>query len=500
MDETIKKKIFYLFLAINAALWTLLQCLRDVMSIDAMEAISWGELISFGTNKHPPLTGWLAAPIYNFTGHNDISIYILGQICVLVGFVYIYKLAKNFISEDKAICAVLILESCYYYNYNIFIDNFNCNIILLALWPLIAYYFYESVKNDKLKDWILFGIFSGLAFLGKYQIAFFLFALFIYLIISDRKQFFCKGLWIAVATGFLIIIPHLIWVYNHDFFCLTYMINRAESDAVDISLMQSILNRIFYPVKFYADQILAILGCIGMYLITVLQTKNKIRINDNENTNDKIFLLSIFLVPIISLGLLGIITGDRVPGIWGSTMAGYTGLILFYFFPFEFKQDTFKFFIKLSTVVMVGFGLAIFLFWTVQTKRYISIPIKQITTDINSEWTKETNGAPLKYVGGNLRYSFVYRYYNPEKPHTVLETFGYKNPWENHKDILKSGALVIVNEPEDLDILTKEVITLLPEDYQIKQKEYNYKICNKFNVCEDDTLYYTIIPPQEINR
>ena len=496
MEEGLKRKIFYIFIIINAILWSLLQSVRSVMSIDSMEAISWGELISFGTNKHPPLTGWLAAPFYNLSGHHDIAIYILGQICILVGFIYIYKLSKNFLNEEKAICSVLILQSCYYYTYNIFIDNFNCNIILLGLWPMIAYYFYQSIKLNKLKDWFLFGLFSGLAFLGKYQIAFFLLSLFVYILIADRKQFCKKGIWIAFITGILVISPHIIWVYNHDFFCLAYMINRAESDVVEISILQNVFNRLLYPLKFYADQILAVLGCVGMFIITALQTKEKITLNKITDNTDKIFLLSIFFIPIISLGLLGTITGNRVPGIWGSTMAGYTGLILFYFFNVKFNVDTFKFFVKLSAIVLAGSIIAVFVFWTVQTKRYISIPIDKITSDINAEWAKETNNAPLKYVGGDLRYSFVYRYYNPVKPHTILETFGYKNPWEDHTDILNSGAIILTTKAEDLESKTKEFIILLPKDYQINQQEYTYNICNKFKSCEEDTLYYTIIPPQ----
>ena len=64
----IKKKIFYIFLVLHAVCWSLLQLMRNIISLDAMEAISWGELISFGTNKHPPLSGWLMAGFYNLFG------------------------------------------------------------------------------------------------------------------------------------------------------------------------------------------------------------------------------------------------------------------------------------------------------------------------------------------------------------------------------------------------------------------------------------------------
>ncbi len=93
--EGIKKRIFYIFLALHVIFWTLLQLLRNVISLDSMEAIQWGELLSFGTNKHPPLSGWLMAGFYNLLGKHEILIYLLGQLCLLVGFIFVYK--QNFL-------------------------------------------------------------------------------------------------------------------------------------------------------------------------------------------------------------------------------------------------------------------------------------------------------------------------------------------------------------------------------------------------------------------
>ncbi len=59
MDIAKKKKFFYIFMVINALMWTLVQMSRNVISIDSMEAIAWGDVLSAGTNKHPPMSGWL---------------------------------------------------------------------------------------------------------------------------------------------------------------------------------------------------------------------------------------------------------------------------------------------------------------------------------------------------------------------------------------------------------------------------------------------------------
>ena len=104
-----KKLLFYIFLFINAFLWTVLQCFRNMIGNDALEAISWGELLSAGTNKHPPMSGWLMGGAYHIFGQHDIAAYFLGQVCILIGFIFLYKLAKFFLSEEKARCSTLIM-------------------------------------------------------------------------------------------------------------------------------------------------------------------------------------------------------------------------------------------------------------------------------------------------------------------------------------------------------------------------------------------------------
>ena len=113
-----KKRVFAIFIVLHVVFWTFLQLLRETISIDAMEAISWGNLLSFGTNKHPPLSGWLLSGFYNLYGQFDILVYILGQLCLLVGFIYIYKYILNWIRFGFKIYR---LNSTRHYIHNFFI-------------------------------------------------------------------------------------------------------------------------------------------------------------------------------------------------------------------------------------------------------------------------------------------------------------------------------------------------------------------------------------------
>ncbi len=492
--EFIKKRIFYIFLIVNMLLWSCLQLTRNIISIDAMEAITWGNLISFGTNKHPPLSGWLISGFYHLTGGSDFAVYLLGQLCILVGFIFIYKLAKFFVSEEKAFCSTMILEACIYYTYYIYIDNFNCNVLLMAFWPMVTYYFYKSLKENQTKDWLLFGLTSGLAFLGKYQIVFLFFAMFIYLIIADRKQFKQKGMYLAILTGLIVIAPHVIWLFNNDFFSFAYMIDRTASETHNLPLILVKLSHLFYPVKFIVDQILVIGGCITIYLLTALHAKN-ISTNKDGNKSDKIFLLSVGILPILAQGFMAVYTGSRVPGIWGSIMIGFSGILLFYFFPIKFKKDTFYYFSKWVFASMIISAIVLVNFAIFHTKSFIAFPYQKIIPDFNQKWEMKNGSAELKYVGGNMEVVFPFKYYNPKNPTVILESFGHKNPWIDHEDVIHSGALIVAKDEEDLTRLVKDMIYLLPENYKIEVEKYDYKVCNKINKCKEKEIYYSIIPP-----
>jgi 4-amino-4-deoxy-L-arabinose transferase-like glycosyltransferase len=511
--EGIKKRIFYIFLALHVIFWTLLQLLRNVISLDSMEAIQWGELLSFGTNKHPPLSGWLMAGFYNLLGKHEILIYLLGQLCLLVGFIFVYKLAKFFMTKEKAFCATMVLEFCFYYTYYIYVNSYNCNVLLMGLVPVVIYYFYKSVSQNKTLDWITFGITSGLAFLGKYQIVFVFLGMLLYLLISDREQFKKSGMYLAILTGSIVILPHVIWLFKNDFFSFTYMLDRTASETHNMPLILVKLSHITYPIKFIGDQILAVLPCVGVYLFLIFQSVSNLSLPDKEEKNfimkfknfalDKvdisskksIFLLCIGIIPILFHSIMGLITGSRVPGIWGSIMVSFVGVLLFYFIPIKFNKDSYTYFVKWCYFGLFASLITVGIFGILQTKYFIAYPTSKTMTDFDKLWDEKTNNSPLKYVAGDIKHCFHFKFYHSDHPTVILETFGHKNPWVDHEDIIKSGAIVVGEDEADVIQRTKEAIILLPNDYKITPEKYTMSVCNKIGKCEENEFFYTIIPP-----
>jgi 4-amino-4-deoxy-L-arabinose transferase-like glycosyltransferase len=363
----------------------------------------------------------------------------------------------------------------------------------MALWPMITYYFYKSVKENEVKDWIFFGILSALGALCKYQIIFLFFALFLYLVLCDRKQFKQKGMYLAILVGSLIILPHIIYLFRTDFFSFIYMAERTEIGSHNTPKFLIQFGRVVFPLKFLLDQVLSVASCIVVYLFLWLQTK-QIKINKDFKNSESIFILLITFAPILTQGCMAAIENNRIMGIWGSIMVAYVGIFLFYFFPINFNEKTFNYFMKWAYALMTGWLLAVLIFSQLQVKRTLSYPYRTIMPEMNRIWDSQTNNAEFKYVYGHIDYVFQFHVYNERRPVAILETFGHKSPWLDYDDVKKSGVLIVGKNKKNLIHYADEMKSELSDNSPTKPEKYKFSVTNKLGSTKDYGFYYTIVP------
>ena len=95
------------------------------------------------------------------------------------------------------------------------------------------------MRKIKIFDCFLVGLFAAIGFLSKYLFIYLLISidlLFFYLIfIKKNKKFDFKYL-ITVEVFIVLLVPHLIWLYNNDFVTILYGLKRTgleESTILD---------------------------------------------------------------------------------------------------------------------------------------------------------------------------------------------------------------------------------------------------------------------------
>jgi len=104
-------------------------------------------------------------------------------------------------------------------------------------WLLSGYLLLVMIKRNNPKIWIWIAIVFGFAFLNKYSIVFFYTAFAISLLISKhRNLYLSKYFLIALAIGFIIILPNLIWQYQNNWPILFHMTELRETQLVHVQI------------------------------------------------------------------------------------------------------------------------------------------------------------------------------------------------------------------------------------------------------------------------
>lgn len=483
------KRIFIIFLILHLTVWSTLSLVRQIMPIDAMECIYWGGLADLGTNKHPPLAGRIAYIVYNLFGKQDLSIYVLGQVSIITGFLYLYKLGKLFLSETASILAVMILEACFVFTYMGIYDGFNPNFLLLSFLPIITYYFYKSVNEGNVFDWVKLGVFVGLSFLAKYQTLMLFIPLLLFLLITKtgRKQFKKKGFYISALVAFLIVLPHIIWLYEHNFFSFNYFILCEERYA---TFYEGPLKYLWSPFIFLFNQFLTIAGVLFIYFTIPLFAKEKFSINNEIKKEDSIFLICAGILPVFFQSLSGLNGNYMIPQ-WGYSLVFLTGILLFYFFPYKISDKVIKYVICWTYAAMFITFVVLGIVFTTEKNFANRFPVEQITNTLNQIYESET-GKPMKYIGGFIELSIPISLYNNGNYVAVLNTYNYPNPWIKEQDIRNSGVIIVGRKQSLFDEYIRTTAPNISQKPKVMPFEFTVK--SVIGKVRKYTMYYAIVP------
>ncbi|WP_440923589.1 glycosyltransferase family 39 protein [Candidatus Pelagibacter sp.] len=387
--------IFLIFALSHLIIWTLVPSLtNNNLPLDTIEALAWGSNLDWGFNKHPPMSAFFSEVFFKIFGPQDWSYYLLSQIFVVISFYYVFKFSSEILRDTKlSLISVLLLVSIYFYNFTT--PEFNVNVCQLPFWSLVVYYSWKIYNSKKISflDCVLVGLFGALGFLSKYLFVYLLISidlLFIYLIFYKKSKKFDFKYLITLEVFIVLLIPHLVWLYNNDFISILYGLKRT-------GLENSItLNHINQPLIFLIKQI-GIL--IPLFFLTWLLIK-KFKFKFNFKDKNLIFLIAINILPILLMLLTSIMTGSKIRTMWMTPFYLFFGVLLVYLFKSQVNLKKIKSF-------LMGFLFLFFLSPMIYS--YVSLtqkdkrtdyPGKEIASETQSIWNQDFN-EEIQFVTGD---------------------------------------------------------------------------------------------------
>ena len=442
-------QIFWWFIALHLTLWTLLPCWSSPNApIDVIEGYAWGREWLMGTYKHPPMQAWWLEVFAWATGRAAWAHFLASQVAVVIAFWAVWQTGRRIVGATQALIGALLLEGVIYYNFTSV--EFNPNVLQLMFWALAGWSFHRAVKDNRLTDWLLLGVWGAGGLYSKYSTALLL-ATFVVLMIlrpEARRRLKNVGPYLALAVTFLLFLPHLVWLTQHDFMPFTYVKERLHSaePATHYFTPPAFFPLVLLsPIVFVVGQLLALLPASLLFLV-LLNVQPERRATGRINKFDRTFLAAVTFAPTILTLLMAVGFGFKTHDMWGAPFFNFAGLwALVRFYPAGAGIDR-RFVIAWGIVFCAGLlGLA---GGNVLAPHINHKPLRvhfagaALAQAVTAEWHKRYN-VPLDYVIGDVWVAGNIAYYAPERPHVFLDANPAISPWINPDDVRHKGAVIV---------------------------------------------------------
>ena len=395
------RNLFYIFLTAHLITWVAIPSLtNNNLPLDTIEVLAWGSNLDWGFTKHPPMSAFAVEIFYQIFGAKDWAYYLLSQICVIVSFFVVFKFAED-IFKNKIFCllSVLLLEGIYFFNFTT--PEFNVNVCLMPFWSLTVLYLWKGIKDNKIMDWLLVGLFAGLGFLSKYLFIYLGLAMDIFIIymIYKKKFNFNFKCFFSIIPFFIVLLPHLIWLTENNYVTITYGLHRTGAEDVNI------LNHIKHPLIFLGKQI----GILIPFLLMLLFLNNKFKSKISFKDDKLLFLIVINIIPIALVFLTSMIMGVKIRTMWMTPFYLFFGVLMVYIFQSKINLNKLKGFATVFVILFIFSPLAYAYVSISKTNKRTDYPGKEIADLVQSRWNKNfSNEISIvvgdEWYGGNLSY------------------------------------------------------------------------------------------------
>ena len=450
---------FAAFLALHAAVWTLLPSLLYAnLPLDLIEALMYGREWQLGYDKLPPLPWWLVEVMHRLIGH-DFAYYLLAQISVVVAFAFVYAMARPLIGALGALVAVLIVDGLHYLNYTS--AKFNHDVIQLPFWAMAGYALHRALRGGRLLHWILLGVAVGISVWAKYFVVVLVAPMVVFALVDRdaRKALLTSGPYVAAAVAVIIAAPHLIWLVRNDFLPLAY----AEHRAV---LPRGWYDHVWHPFEFAAGQLFFLLPSL---LIAAPLFIPKRRPDETAapaaDAFDRRIVAWLAFGPFATVIAMGLFSGRGAVAMWGYPLWLFLGVWLVLTAQRALEKPMPRI-LATWAIVFGALALAFIANYAVLPRfdhryRAVFFPGASLARDIGAGFEAVT-GKPLRYVIGTMWDGGNVAHYAPSQPRVLIDGNPARAPWIDLADMKAKGAVVVWTDG-DLTKLPEEFRTVAPE-------------------------------------
>lgn len=413
---------------------TLVQLLvRSAISRDEMENIRWGQMLAWGTEKHPPLFGWIHYGWVELLGRSDLATFVLEKLAFALGLALLYLLLKPMLARERVILALALTLATA--NAVLLVLKFNGNS---AQWPVWAAYLLclqRAVTSERATWWLATGLAAGAAVLTKYH-AFLLFACSLGWLLSrpeGRRALAGWRPWAGVALALLVVAPHLVWLFRHGAPTLGYA-------AANIGAAEGVAAHVLEPLVYVLEQ--ALFLCPALLVFAWWLRRGRPARGASTTPSDLGFLF--WHGPVLGLApaIASLVAGLSLGSMWG--LASWGLLPAWAIARFELAASGPR--VRQALVAALATAGLYALIAVVHGGLFaVQLDYKGTAAAVRDAWYARYQ-APLAIAGGDGRYYEGLTVYAPEAP----DVFGMLDPGLHPRvtpaRMAREGAVIVIPE------------------------------------------------------
>jgi hypothetical protein len=439
-------RAFAAFLALHAAVWTLLPTLLYAnLPLDLIEALMYGREWQLGYDKLPPLPWWLVEVMYRLVGH-DFAYYLLAQVAVVAAFALIYAAALPLVGGVGALVSVLIVDGLHYLNYTS--AKFNHDLIQLPFWALAGYALHRGLRRGRMLDWVLLGIAVGLSLWAKYFVAVLVAPMVVFALLDRdaRKALTTPGPYVAAVVALIVASPHLVWLVHNDFLPFAY----AEHRAV---LPRGWYDHLWHPFEFAVSQLFflipSLLIAAPLFWPRRIETDSPARPREGGDPADAFdYRIVTWLAfgPFATVLLLGLVSGRGAVAMWGYPLWLFLGLWIVMTARRALARPLPRILMTWAivfTVLALAFAVNYVVLPRIDHRyRAVFFPGASLGAQIDEGFKAATGRAP-DYVIGSMWDGGNVEHYAEGHPRVLVDGRPERAPWIDRADLKAKGAVVV---------------------------------------------------------
>lgn len=476
---------------------------------DTLESFSWGNLWQWGYDKHPPLAAWLTATFGNLSDNPDLPLYLLAQLAIVLSFIGIWRLAREYLDPHSAVLSVFLLLGILFYSQQA--ERFTPDTLQFTVWAFLALYCYYAIQYGYTRYWLITGTLTGLALLTKYQALLILapMALSILTTSKGRSRLKSPAPWLGAGLALVIFAPHLAWMQRHDFPGFHYVDDiYFERPEVAVNKTWSVF------LKSPLDFLVNCLGNVLPFLLLCIPLLRTARKNHQPHLNldkasaqfKKGYLYCIALGPTLLTLMVGALTGDKLVPRWATPYFAWLPLLLLVLLNRKVDSQRFKR-TAISCLLMGLFlwGLRIsYLYY----KPYFRddywradefIAAREMMAKAEQLW-RQVSDSPLPYLGGVHYHVMGMTAYSSQSTIPFSNLTPSQSLWLDEKDFRKKGGIIVVEKGVyDAAIVQKRLEKDYPQARYLGTFQFKPNIPFEIENMKHSTIAYYLLKPEKKN-